>query len=250
VRPSAVTTSSPCAPSGPARRTRSAGSRRPRGRAQQRRRLVLAQRRQALHRVHAAERDDHRADVLAALIRGPELNVRAERVGQGDAVARADVGGAEHRVQAAPPPRPVLGRVEDAQRRAGRAAGLVRLRIALQRCVRFVPNGGAPPGRRPAPAWTCAAAPAGRRGFASGSRPRRHSRWNGLSAGGLLERGVEPRQAVRLGPGRGGELRIGGHGRGRSYATAAPKASDESARGAGPDAGVRVPAARPDPTKP
>src|SRR3954447_13298026 len=104
-----------------------------RRRAEQRRGAVVADRLQALQRVHAAERDHHRADVLRALVGGPELDVGAERVGERDAVVGADAGGAEHDPDVAPPPRPVLRRVEDAQGRAARAARLVQVRVVLER---------------------------------------------------------------------------------------------------------------------
>ena len=102
-------------------------------RAHQRRGPDLGDGLQALHRGHPAQRDDHRREGLQALPGRPELHVRAEREGERAAIARLQAGGREGPLEGGAPPRPVLGRVEDAQRAPGGAARLVHVDVALDR---------------------------------------------------------------------------------------------------------------------
>ena len=78
-------------------------------RAPDRGRPHLVDRLQALGRAHPAERDRHRADLLEARLGGPELHVRAERVGQRDPVPGPHAGDRQRVREALAPPAPVLG---------------------------------------------------------------------------------------------------------------------------------------------
>ena len=156
-------------------------------RAQQRGRAVLAHRLQALHGVHAAERDHERAGRLRALVGGPELHVGAERVRERDAVARADARRPSARARAArattPSPRRCRARAASCRCCRSSGAGACSARAGTSGSCR---TAGARPGRRAARPWSSAAGPPAR-----APSPIR-ARWNALPSSTVASSAGEP----------------------------------------------------------
>ena len=79
-------------------------------------------------------RDLFKFDLLLDLVEcQPESEKRAKRKGEEDAVAASHAGHAENRQPIRDHPIPAFWRIEPAERRAGRAAGLVKARVDVER---------------------------------------------------------------------------------------------------------------------
>ena len=102
-------------------------------RAHERGRAQLAHAVEARRRVLAAAGDGQRAEGPRPLEPGPEAHEQAEGEREGDAVRRAEPGGAEDERPAARPPGPRVFRLQPADRRAGRPRGLEHADVPLER---------------------------------------------------------------------------------------------------------------------